>query len=407
MLHRPFSYLVPASRFPRRIDVWDRDGKPVRTIADQPLQEEIPIAYGSVATGPRSFTWRGDVPATLVWAEAQDGGDARAEAEVRDRIFMLPSPFDGEPARLAETALRYSGITWGNDDLALMSEWWWKTRQVRTSILQPGVAGAKPEVLWDRSWEDRYNAPGSPVTRPAPNGRYLLMTANKGKTLFLIGEGASPEGNRPFFDELDLGTKETRRLWRSEAPYYERPVTPLDDEARRILTRRESKQEPPNYFLRDLKVDELVQLTDFPHPTPQLEGLSKELIEYVREDGVRLNATLYLPPRSRRRRRAAAAADVGVPRGVQERRCGRAGHRLTLPFRPGRLVVTAAVPVEGVRGPGRSQHAHHRRGGRGAQRYLRRSAGRERKGGSGRGRAPGRHRPPIGSPLAATPTAHS
>ncbi len=37
-------------------------------------------------------------------------------------------------------------------------------------------------------------------------------------TIFLRGDGASPEGDRPFLDKLDLATGKTTRLWRSEAP---------------------------------------------------------------------------------------------------------------------------------------------------------------------------------------------
>ena len=59
--------------------------------------------------------------------------------------------------------------------------------------------------------------------------------------------------------------------------------------------RRESVEEPPNYFVRDLRSGKLRQLTSFPHPTPQLAGIGKELIHYDREDGVKLTATLYTP----------------------------------------------------------------------------------------------------------------
>ena len=96
-VHRPYSYQVPVYRFPQRVEILDRDGSLVHLVADLPLQEEIPMAFGSVATGPRSFNWRADNPATLVWAEAQDGGDARVEAEVRDKLFLLDAPFDGAP----------------------------------------------------------------------------------------------------------------------------------------------------------------------------------------------------------------------------------------------------------------------------------------------------------------------
>lgn len=295
-LHRPFSYLVPAYRFPRQVEVWDLEGKTVRQIADLPLQDEIPIAFGSVAPGPRDITWRADVPATLVWAEALDGGDAGKEAKERDRVFTLAAPFSGDPAPLATLELRFQEVLWGSHDLALVSEWWWKTRKARLWRIKPGAgAAAKPELLFDYSFEDRYNDPGIPQMTVNAFGRKVLQTDPAGKTLFLVGDGASTEGDRPFFDALDLATKKTRRLFRSAAPYYEDPMRMLDAEGRFLLVRRESVQEPPNYFVRDLKNGKLRQVTFFPHPTPQLAGIQKELIRYEREDGVKLTATLYLP----------------------------------------------------------------------------------------------------------------
>ncbi|HEV2856455.1 MAG TPA: prolyl oligopeptidase family serine peptidase [Thermoanaerobaculia bacterium] len=298
-LHRPFSYLVPAFRFPQRIEVWDLDGRVVHTLADRPLQEEIPITFGSVATGPREAAWRADAPATLFWVEALDGGDAGREAAERDRLYLLPAPFEGDPVPLATLELRFSGIVWGNDSLALAEEGWWKTRRARTWLLRPGAADkseqARPELLFDRSSEDRYADPGIPQTAPNAWGRPVLRTADSGRTIFLVGEGASPEGDRPFLDAFDLAAKKPRRLFRSAAPYYEEPVDLLDAEGRTLLTLREAVEEPPNYFVRDLKSGRLRPVTRFPHPTPQLAGLHKELIRYAREDGVQLTATLYTP----------------------------------------------------------------------------------------------------------------
>ena len=294
-IHRPYSYLVPASRFPRRIEVWDLDGNVVVQLVDRPLQEEIPIAYGSVETGPREVAWRADAPATLCWAEALDGGDAGAEAELRDQIYLLPAPFDGDPIRLITLSLRYQETQWCRDDLAIVNEWWWKTRTIRAWRVHPGEPETAAELLVDRSWEDRYNDPGQPLTIRNEAGRSVLFTTNDGGTLLLGGDGASPEGDRPFLDAFDLVDHKATRLFRSEAPYFERPVTILDPTGRRLLTQRESVDEVPNYFVRDLNDGSLRQVTFFPHPTPQLKGIQKELIQYRRADGVQLSGTLYLP----------------------------------------------------------------------------------------------------------------
>ena len=294
-LHRPFSFLVPAYRFPRLIEVVGRDGKTVHEVADLPLQEAVPIAFGSVPTGPRSVGWRADAPATLSWVEALDGGDARKKADERDRVFMLAAPFEGDPVPLVTLGLRYAGTEWGHDELALVHGFWWKTRQTRTWVVAPGRPSGAPELLFDRSYEDRYSDPGDAVMTPTPEGRSVILTTHKGKSIFLAGSGASPEGDRPFLDRLDLKTKKTERLFRSEAPYYERPIAFMDRSGKLMLTRRESKEEPPNYFSRALSGGKLRQLTEFPHPTPQLAGLQKEQIRYERADGVKLTATLYLP----------------------------------------------------------------------------------------------------------------
>ncbi|HSL84232.1 MAG TPA: S9 family peptidase, partial [Thermoanaerobaculia bacterium] len=222
-LHRPFSYLVPFWRFPRRIEVRDAAGGLVQELADLPLQDEVPIAFGSVPTGPREHQWRADVPATVVWTEALDGGDAAAEAEERDRLFALEAPFGGEARPLATLALRYGGVQWGRDDLALVSEWWWPTRRQRSWRVRPGEPEAAAELVFDHSWEDRYNDPGAPVTEPDERGRPVLVTGGEGETLYLIGAGASPEGDRPFLDAFDLASGATERLFRSESPYYELP----------------------------------------------------------------------------------------------------------------------------------------------------------------------------------------
>ncbi len=293
-LLRPYSYVVPAYRFPLLIEVWDLEGNVLHTVADLPLRESIPIARGSTHEGPRSVEWRADAPATLVWVEALDGGDAGRESEFRDRVLMLSAPFEGEPETLATLELRYDEILWAHDGLALLSEWWWDTRLIRAWRIEPGEPG-EPELLMEYSWQDRYNIPGEPVMTRNEYGREVMLTADDANSIFLIGDGASPEGDRPFLDTFDTINVRTHRLFRSEAPYYERPVLVFDKTGRRVLTSREAVDEMPNYFVRDLADDTMRQITFRENPLPEFLDAEKELIRYRREDGVDLTATLYLP----------------------------------------------------------------------------------------------------------------
>jgi dipeptidyl aminopeptidase/acylaminoacyl peptidase len=227
--------------------------------------------------------------------EAQDGGDPKKEAKVRDKMFFKTAPFKSEAQEGLSFELRYGGITWGNDQLAMTSEWQWETRREVTSSWNPSDPSEGKKVIFDRSWEDRYNSPGGFETHRNKYGRGVLLTSDEGKTLYLSGQGASPEGNRPFVDKFDLATKKSTRLWRSEAPYYEIPVEVLDIEKGSILTRRESKEDPPNYFIKDIISNKNEQLTFFKNPYESLKGVKKELVKYKRKDGIELTGTMYTP----------------------------------------------------------------------------------------------------------------
>lgn len=294
-IHRPFSYLVPYYRFPTTTEVYDLDGNLVKLIDEQPLIEQLPKGFGAVPEGKRRISWRDDQPATLYWVEAQDGGDPQREVDVRDKLFYWSAPFkDGEVKAGLDFELRFSGIVWGNASTAIAYEYWWATRNIKTSLFTPGKPDSK-KVLFDRSYQDRYSDPGSFETTYNEFGEQVLLMADGGRTLFLTGQGASPEGNRPFVRTFDLKTQETRELWRSEAPYYESPAFILDAKKGMLVTRRESPDDPPNYYIRNWKTGDLDAITDFPHPYPALAGIEKEVVQYQRKDGLDLQGDLYLP----------------------------------------------------------------------------------------------------------------
>ncbi|MEW5925796.1 MAG: prolyl oligopeptidase family serine peptidase, partial [Candidatus Zixiibacteriota bacterium] len=294
-IHRPFSYTVPVSRFPGLVEIWNLEGKIIRTVTDQPLADNIPTVSDAVRTGPREFNWRSDVGAMLYWAEALDNGDPRIEADVRDQIYTLVAPFKGNPIPFYALNFRYNFVFWSSDDLAIIYEKWWKTRRTRAWAFAPGSMRVEPELIFDYSREDRYNHPGVPMTHDNEAGRAVLLLDKDGKSMFLSGDGASPEGDRPFLDKYDLMKMEKTRLWQSEGSYYEKVMVIPDPGDSKVITTRESVTEPPNLFMRDLKNGKLEQLTFFPNPTPQLADVQKELIHYTRDDGLPLTATLYLP----------------------------------------------------------------------------------------------------------------
>ena len=293
-IHQPFSYLVPLYRFPILVEVLDIEGNPVHTLRDIPLAESIPIGRDAVISGPRSFGWRADLGATIYYVEALDGGDPNVIIEHRDQVYTIDPPFNVNPEPFVKLNLRYSGIQWGNREIALVSARKWSIRRTTTWLVNPSNKSA--EKIIDRSYEDRYADPGRPMTDQNQYGRSVLLLVGNGHTIYMSGNGASPEGDLPFVDEFSLKTKKTVRLWRAEAPYYETPISIFDPIKKVVLTRRESKDEIPNYYLRSLIDGSVSSVTDFKHPYPQMMGIYKEMLTYKRADGIDLSATLYLPP---------------------------------------------------------------------------------------------------------------
>lgn len=287
-IKRPYSRLLPLFDFPQDVEVWTRGGRKARTIADVPMGDIVPIR--GVMTGPRGERWHPLEPATIVWVEALDEGDIRNKVPHRDRVMVLKAPFTGEPVEVAKPEFRYGGASWTDEGTILLTENDRHTRVTRTWVLASDWTS--PRKLWDRKQQDAYSHPGSPVFRP---GRGTVLQT--GTSIYLEGQGASKEGVRPFLDRLDLKTFATERLFRSEATSYESVVGLLDGKAARILTRYETRTEPPNYYVRDLSTASRTPLTHFADPHPQITRAmaSRQFVTYERKDGVGLNGTVYLP----------------------------------------------------------------------------------------------------------------
>lgn len=292
---RPFSYVVPAQLFPTEIAVLDMTGRTVKLLADLPLRDDIPSAFDAVAPGPRSAQWRADKPSTLAWVEALDGGDVRRQVALRDRVLTLDAPFAGPARALVDLKDRYAGIVWGRDDHAMVVTSWWNTRAETRIAVDPSKPGGTGRVLLTRNSQDRYNDPGFPLTKPNRYGRQVMHYTADGRGVFTSAPGASREGEFPVLARMDVATGETTRIWQAKTPHYETIVGLLDDTGNRLLTRRESRIDAPNLYVRETATGTPRQITNFADPAPQLAGVTQRLVAYKRADGVELSGTLYLP----------------------------------------------------------------------------------------------------------------
>jgi dipeptidyl aminopeptidase/acylaminoacyl peptidase len=313
-IHKPYSYVTTYDRFPQEVEVWDvsdRAHVTVHTIASLPLADRVPIA--GVPVGPRDFSWRATEPATLVWAEALDGGDWKVTVPARDKIMLLKAPFTSTPVEVTRIEQRYVGFAWGEQPAtALLNEYDENRHWRRSFLIDVDEQQPKPRLLWDLSTDEKYANPGFPVERQLANGVRVVRQEND--SIYLAGTGSSPDGDRPFLDRLDLKTLKSERLFRSDKTSFERFLSFTGQDTRTFLTWHQSPTDPPNAFARTLGKSGIadtdkdasageavfastsVAITHIPDPTPEVRAIKKRLVKYKRADGLDLSFTLYTPP---------------------------------------------------------------------------------------------------------------
>ena len=292
-IQKPFSYLVPYSRFPSKTIIYTKSGDTVRTLVEVPLIEDLPKGFMAVRKGKRNFSWRNDKPSSVYYSIALDEGDPENKVSFRDEIFQLDAPFQGAPLSLIKTENRYYKILWCNDSVAVANDYWWNNRNTKSYLFNPLNPSDEPQIISDRNYQDRYSDPGNFVENRNQYGRYVL--ALKNGEIFFLGDGFTEQGQFPFLDQLNINTLEKKRLYESEYTDRMETLQRYDIGKDELLVRIQSPTDYPNYYFRYLDKNKLDQITQFDNPFKGLQNVYKDVIKYKREDGLDLSATLYLP----------------------------------------------------------------------------------------------------------------
>jgi dipeptidyl aminopeptidase/acylaminoacyl peptidase len=307
-IHKPYSYVTTYDHFPHEVEVWDISNPSAitsHTIDSLPLADRVPIR--GVPLGPREFAWRPTDPATLIWAEALDGGDWNVNVPARDKVMLQKAPFHSAPIEIARPEQRFVGIDWSErPNIALLTEYDNNKHLRATLILNVDDPQQKPRKIWDLSSDEHYADPGYPVHKTLPNGFEVIR--QDGDSIFLSGTGSSPDGDRPFLDRFNLTTLKYERLYRSNKTSFARFIAFTGPDTHTFLTWEQSPTDPPNLFLHTLGkhtdaptgeplfATTEVPVTHIPDPTPQVRAIKKRLVKYKRADGLELSFTLYTPP---------------------------------------------------------------------------------------------------------------
>ncbi|MCO5173371.1 MAG: prolyl oligopeptidase family serine peptidase [Trueperaceae bacterium] len=290
---RPYSYWVPYRGFGTSIEVWHRDGSLAHVVADRLPTDTAPDSLKN-APRPRLVQWQAHEDATLVWAEAAEKGAAMTAegTQYRDRVLSLTAPFDGPPTVLMRLGQTAQEIRWLADPrFALVYEF--DSENEWIDVLLVDLPRGAPSKVFSYSQVDRYGHPGTPVTTLTSRGE-LVVRQDEG-WLYLTGPGGSDEGDRPFLDRFNPDTLERERLFQSSPDHHDQPIGMPSPHAHELVISRESPDEPPDYYVVGGAGPLPRRLTQSPAPAPRLRTISRQMVRYLRGDGVRLSGILYLP----------------------------------------------------------------------------------------------------------------
>ncbi len=291
-LQGTLSYLVPAYGFASIMEVWDINGKLVKKLADIPSSELAPSGFDNVLNAPRRFDWVDTKPNTVGWIIPLDSGLIKKDVKDHDAFVTIAAPFTASPTTVVKTPIRMYGISYVNDDMALVTQGSFAKQRRVWQLLNLKTGELK--TLSDRSTNDAYSDLGSPFTVKNQYGKNVPLIVDNSKFI-MRGQGASPKGDYPFVGTFDFNTKQTDRLWQSKDPDYEIPLKLLSyKDGLKFVTSRQSNSNTPNYYIVSSGNGKSNTLTTFPDPQPDLRQLKLEKIKYKRQDGVDLTANLYV-----------------------------------------------------------------------------------------------------------------
>lgn len=291
----PFSYRVGSWGFPRVVEVLSVMGERVCEFAHLALADDTP-RFG-VRKGYRDVRWQAARPATLCGVQALDGGDPRRQADFRDSLWTLDAPFTGIPQEARRLQHRLISLLWtALPGQAIVTELDRERRWRTTSLVFLDDPGRPAQVLFDRSDRDAYAHPGDFLLKA---GTHQVL--QEGDMACLSGDGATPQGLRPFLDKLNLKTGVTQRLFRSAEDALERVLAVLPTVSNAplpsctVLVEHQTPRMPPTLWLIDTDSGQRRELTQSEEGVVSMDGVTREILRYQRHDNIPLTGTLYLP----------------------------------------------------------------------------------------------------------------
>lgn len=297
---KPYSYVVPLDYFAVQYEIWNMDGSLAYKLHRSGPHEKVPI--GGTIKGPRRLSWLPNEAHTLTYVEALDEGDWKNKVPHRDELFKMYLLPQGKTKRVSlyKVQNRYGGLLTLDRKMGFFiydyerDTEWIKTIHVQFENDLP----IYEKTIFSLNQNDDYNNPGDPYSIINEYKKSVVAVSSDGQSIFLDGQGATPEGYRPFLRSYNFKTGEVKEIFRSKPGTTETFLTFTDDKKfDRFITNFETDKISPRKMLNRL-VDGQIEselLYADENPFEQIAQLKKEVLRYKRKDGVELSGTFYYP----------------------------------------------------------------------------------------------------------------
>lgn len=283
MIDDPITSTLPMQNFANVWHVWGMTGHALYELLVNPLVESIDTKPVHLK---QKFQWRLDKGATVLWAEPKPDGS--------ENLLVVSAPFRKAPQVFATLDWQLEHINWASDSLALLTEKSLDGKKYRQSIITPRDAQQRRVVFKEFNSQLPENVWHKFIMQTNDLGTEVLKVVG-GRYLFVLSQQVEGDIVSQVLERFDAKTNSKSTLWRSQAEFSESLVSLLDDEGMRLLLSKETQLQPTNFFVSDLTFNTLEQLTRNTHPIEGFIGVKKEQLQYLRADGKKLTANLYLP----------------------------------------------------------------------------------------------------------------
>lgn len=326
-MQKPFSYLVPASNFGNKEEIWDSTGKSLFTLSENKLRagEEPPAP--PTATPPvitpaprRNLMWAPDgngffyvrntptsVPAARITggeddeaqrAGGQGGGQGRGQrgagatpaTPTKEDLVRWTAPFTDKDVKvLYSTEKGFSGLTFSPDGKSMFIN---ETADGTVTQYQiPLDKSTERKAVWSWKSADSGNT-GSPVLT---NNALGIPTLDLSRgTLLLRGTQTAQEVSRPFLDSLNLTDGKTTRIWQGSDKASETISGILSNDGSKLLIERQTATEVPNNILIE-NGKTVKQVTNNRDLSPDLTNAKRYRVQVTRPDGFKFWVKVTLP----------------------------------------------------------------------------------------------------------------